>query len=303
MTIWGVRRTVCAVGVAALAATLAGCDVTVGAAQFSTTEEKKFSVTGTPQLDLSTFDGSIEVRGWDRPDVVVEIERRGQNQAAVDTIKVKATQSGNTITIDVPKPATINHVFFGQSPSASLVVSVPMQAILKLDSGDGSVTIRRVNGKISVRTDDGSVRITEAKGEIVVQTGDGSIQAAEIDGRVDLETRDGSIVIDGVLHAVRADSGDGSIKLTAQKGSAMDTDWAATTGDGSIDVRVPDGFGAEVDAKSNDGRVRIEKMAGQDRERARDEDRDQSSSRGKIGDGGKLLKLRSGSGSISVKSW
>jgi len=303
MTIWGFSRTVGAVGVAALAVTLAGCDVTVGAAQYSTTEEKKFSVTGTPQLELSTFDGSIEVRGWDRPDVLVEVERRGQNQAAVDSIKVKATQSGNTITVDVPKPATVNHVFFGPSPSASLVVSVPVQAVLKLDSGDGSVTIRRVNGKISIRTADGSVRITEAKGEIVVHTGDGSIQAAEIDGRVDLETRDGSITVDGVLRGVRADSGDGSIKLTAQKGSAMDADWAATTGDGTIDVRVPEGFGAEVDAKSNDGRVRIEQLAGQDQQRPRDEDRDRSSARGKIGNGGKVLKLRSGSGSIDVKSW
>jgi len=303
MIIWSLRRTVHAASFAVLAATLAGCDVTVGAAQYSTREEKKFSVTGTPQLELTTFDGSIEVRGWDRPDVLVEIEKRGHNQAAVDSIHVKTAQSGNTITVDVPKPATTHHVFFGQSPSASLVVSLPTQAILKLDSGDGSVTIRRINGKINIRTGDGSVRITEAKGDLVVHTGDGSIQVAEVDGHVDVETRDGSITIEGVLRAVRADSGDGSIRLTAQKGSAMDADWAATTGDGSIDVRVPDGFGAEVDAKSNDGHVRIEKIAGQTDERPRNEDRDRSSARGKIGDGGKVLKLRSGSGTISVKNW
>jgi DUF4097 and DUF4098 domain-containing protein YvlB len=303
MRTWSLRRTINAVSLAALAATLAGCDITVGAAQFSTREEKKFTVTGTPQVELTTFDGSIEVRGWDKPEVLVEIEKRGNNQAAVDKILVKATQTGNTITVDIPKIASTTHITFGQSPSASLVVSVPMQSVLKLDSGDGSVTIKRVNGKINIHTGDGSVHVTEAKGDLFVRTGDGSIQAAEIDGHVDVETRDGSITIEGTLRAVRADSGDGSIKLTAQKGSAMDADWVATTGDGSIKVRVPDGFGANVDAESGDGGVRIDKLAGQTDQRAEGEKHDRKSVRGTIGGGGKILKLRSGSGSISLKSW
>ena len=33
--------------------------------------------TGTPDLHLTTFDGAIEIRSWDRPDVLVEIEKRG----------------------------------------------------------------------------------------------------------------------------------------------------------------------------------------------------------------------------------
>ena len=303
MRTWSLRGAVSAVSLAAMAATLAGCDITVGAAQFSTKEEKKFAVTGIPQVELSTFDGSIEVRGWDKPEVLVEIEKRGSNQAAVDKIQVKAVQTGNTITIDIPKVASSTHIMFGQSPSASLVVSVPMQSVLKLESGDGSVVIKRVNGKISIRTGDGSVHVTEAKGDLFVHTGDGSIDVAELDGHADVETRDGSITIEGILRSVRADSGDGSINLTARKGSAMDADWVATTGDGSIDVRVPDGFGAEIDAKSSDGRVRIDKLPGSAEEGARGEERDRSMARGRIGDGGKVLKLRTGSGSINLKNW
>ena len=303
MRTWSLRRTINAVSLAVMAATLAGCDITVGAAQFSAKEEKKFAVTGTPQVELTTFDGSIEVRGWDKPEVLVEIEKRGNNQAAVDRIQVKATQTGNTITVDIPRVASTTHIMFGQSPSANLVVSVPMQSVLKLDSGDGSVVIKRVNGKINIHTGDGSVHVTEAKGDLVVHTGDGSIQAAEIDGHVDVETRDGSITIEGVLRAVRADSGDGSITLTARKGSVMDVDWAVTTGDGSIQVRVPDGFGAEVDAESGDGGVRIDTLSGQTGDGAKGESHDRRSARSKIGEGGKVLKLRTGDGSISLKIW
>ncbi|MCX6545406.1 MAG: DUF4097 family beta strand repeat-containing protein [Acidobacteria bacterium] len=303
MGMWSFRGATSAVSVMAMAATLAGCDIRIGAARFSAREEKKFTVTGSPQVELTTFDGSIEVRGWDKPEVLVEVEKRGDNQAAVDKIQVKTTQTGNTITVDIPKVASATHFTFGQSPSASLVVTVPTQSVLKLDSGDGSVTIKRVNGKINIRTGDGSVRITESKGDLFVRTGDGSIQAAEIDGHVDVETRDGSISIEGTLRGVRADSGDGSIKLTARKGSTMDADWVATTNDGSIDMRVSDGFGAEVDAESGDGRVRIDNLAGQSDRRAQGESHDRSSARGRIGDGGKLLKLRTGAGSISLKNW
>ena len=287
-----------------LTAMVAGCDITVGAAQFSVREEKRFSVTGTPQVELATFDGSIEVRGWDKPEVLVEVEKRGTDQAAVDRIQVKATQSGDTITVEIPKPSgAAAHVIFGQSPSASLIVSVPMQSMLKLESGDGSVTVKRVNGRVNIRTGDGSVHVAEAKGDLVVHTGDGAIQATEIDGHADVETKDGSITIDGVLRGVRAESGDGAIALTARKGSVMDADWAITTGDGSIQVRVPEGFGAQIDAESGDGSVKIDSLGGQSDEHASSGKRDHSSARGTIGGGGKLLKLRSGDGSISLRVW
>jgi hypothetical protein len=68
---------------------------------------------------------------------------------------------------------------------------------------------------------------------------------------------------------------------------------------------VPEGFNADLDAQSADGRVRVDKLADQapstgERE---ERDRDRSSARGKLGAGGKPLKLRSGSGSITVKNW
>ena len=302
MRTWNLRTALEAASLVVLTALLVGCDITLGVPQFSVKEVKQFSVSGTPQVELATFDGSIEVRGWDKPDVLVEVEKRGADQASVDRIQVKATQSGNTITVEIPKPATGTHLVFGQTPSARLVVSVPTQCTLRAESGDGSVTIKRVSGRINIRTGDGRVHVSEAKGDLTVHTGDGSIQATEIDGHADVETHDGSITIDGVLQSVHADSGDGSVAITARKGSAMDADWAVTTGDGAIHVRVPDGFGAQVDAESGDGSVRIDNLGGQSDEHAGKGKRDRSSARGTIGAGGRLLKLRSGAGSISLKT-
>ncbi len=288
-------------GLGVLAAVVAACDVSIGAAEYSVREEKKFTVTGAPEVVLTTFDGSIEVRGWDRQEVLVEVEKRGADRAAVDTIQVKATQVGQTITIDVPKPARIEIGSWRRSPSARLVVSVPVQSNVVAKSGDGSIKLRHLAGRIDLHTGDGSVTAEDVKGELVVHTGDGSIRARRIDGRADIETGDGSVGLEGVLRTVRVDTSDGSVEVSAGRGSAMDADWSVTTGDGSIRMELPDGFNAELEASSGDGRVHVEQMTGsQDRERR---ERGRDAFKGTLGAGGKLVKLRSGSGSVTVKRW
>jgi len=282
--------------------TAAACDISIGAAEFSVREEKKFAVTGPTQLTLTTFDGSIGVRGWDRNEVLIEVEKRGPDQATVDRIQVKATQNGNTIRLDVEKPSPLTTTGFQRSPSASLVVTVPLQTAITARSGDGSITIRRVNGKVDLDTDDGSVRVEDVKGDLVVRTADGSVRAREIDGHAKINTGDGSVGVDGVFKSLEVETRDGSIEVTARTGSVVESAWSVTTGDGSIRLEVPEGFSADLDAQSADGRVRVEKRTGQAPVSAERDESERGSARGKLGAGGKPLKLRSGSGSITVKS-
>ena len=65
-----------------------GCTVTVDSHSEVQREEKRFTVTGTPDLRLTTFDGSIQIQSWDKPDVLVEIERRGPTKASLESIEV-----------------------------------------------------------------------------------------------------------------------------------------------------------------------------------------------------------------------
>src|SRR6478752_7318102 len=63
-------------------------------------DEKRFTVSGKPDVDLSTFDGSIEVRPWDKSDVLVVIEKRGHDKDDVAKIDVHAEQAGNRVTVE-----------------------------------------------------------------------------------------------------------------------------------------------------------------------------------------------------------
>ena len=297
------RRSACAslLSIVVFAALSAGCEVTFGADQYTAREEKRFTVTGTATLDFSTFDGSIEVRGWDRPDVVVTIEKRGRDKSQTDAITVNARQDGSAITIDIPRPAAmvdVGGLNWNASPSARIVATVPRTSNLVAKSGDGSIAVERLSGRAELRTGDGSVRVDGLTGDLMVRSGDGSVRARSVEGRADIQTEDGSVGLDGTLRAVRLETGDGSATLTARTGSRMEGDWEVTTGDGSIQVEVPSGFDAAVDAHTGGGRVQageVDASGGGAIEKR--------TVKGRIGAGGKVLRLRSGDGSIFLKQW
>ena len=80
------------------------CTVTLDSQSQISRDEKRFTVTGTPTVHLTTFDGAIEIQSWDKPDVLVEVEKRGSTKEAVAALEVKSSQDGNTIEFEVKKP-------------------------------------------------------------------------------------------------------------------------------------------------------------------------------------------------------
>ena len=80
-------------------------DVRADVGKYVERDEKSFTTTGKGDLSLRTWDGAIEVRSWDKPEIHVVIEKRGRDKADVDEIDVRAEQSGDRIVVEV-KPRT-----------------------------------------------------------------------------------------------------------------------------------------------------------------------------------------------------
>lgn len=263
-------------------------------------EEKVFKVTGTPSLKLTTFDGAIEIQGWEKPQVVVEIEKRGGSREALDALEVVSHQTGNVIELEVKRPRAESFRGIGlhQAAYARLIVSVPRDANINARSGDGSIKIERVNGKLELRTADGSIRASEVTGELSLDTSDGSVAVERAEGKLFVDTSDGSVDVAGKFASVKLHTGDGSVVYRAEPGSAMSDDWDITTGDGTVSVYLPPDFGAELDAHTGDGAIRseIDGIESRSRESAR------RTLRGKIGVGGKTLRIRTGDGSIRLRT-
>ena len=264
--------------------------------------DKRFTVDKIADLHLYSFDGNIEVRSWDKPEVLVQIEKRGQDKDVVSKIEVLTEQKDNRIQVEARYSGKTGFIGFGiyHSPSARMIASVPRNVNLTIRTSDGAVVVERVNGHTEIKTSDGSIRASEISGELVAETSDGSIQIDDVSGRIEARTGDGSIRLSGTPSVLRARSGDGSIVLRIRNGATMADDWMVATGDGSVTVELPDGFNAEIEAEpSSDGRVRndltlINPTGGT---------RESRTLKGRLGEGGKRLTLRTGDGTIRLTNY
>lgn len=295
------------------ATVFAGCEVNLHTEGLSARETKTFKVTGQPQLVLDTFDGAIELHSWDRPEVEVEVEKRAMEQTLLDEIKITTEQKGDAITIKVTGPTRqqFRGVTVGVhiSPTARLRVAVPRSSNIQATSGDGSIRAEALDGTLLLTTADGSVVGSRLGGDIKIRTGDGSIRLDNSTGTLDLETTDGTIVLDDAKPSVlKARTGDGSIRAGIEADTVMTDNWDLTTSDGTVVLTLPDPFNAELDAETSDGSVRsshplLEDDRAERREgEGSDERRERRRTlRSKMGEGGKLLKIRTGDGSIRIE--
>ncbi len=292
------HRYLIALGLGALLAG-PGCIDLIGAAEggkYVERETRHFTTSATPDLNLETFDGSIEVRAWDKPEIEVTIERRAVSKEAADSIEVQAGQSGNEVTVAARVPKAHGFGLHFNARTAKLIVLAPLTSNLTARSGDGSITVERISGRVDLRSGDGSIRGHDLGGAVKARTGDGSIKLDGVRGSLDADTGDGNVAVNGVLTAVRARTGDGSVTIHANAGSTPSTDWDIATGDGAITLRLPGSFNAELDAHTNDGGIHMRditltSVSGELR---------RNSVRGQLGSGGRLVRLRTGDGSITL---
>jgi DUF4097 and DUF4098 domain-containing protein YvlB len=255
-------------------------DISAGNANYVDTVEKRFTVTSTPTVKLGTFDGGVDVRTWDRQEVLVEIEKRAMDKDDADRMRVTAAQDGDRITVEVRDEHDGDLHFRWGSHSARVSVTVPAATQVEARTGDGRIVVRDVSGDISART------------------GDGAIHLENVSGSVDVSSGDGSIDIDGALTRLNARSGDGRVIVHASAANAAREDWHIVTGDGSVTLEVPDGFAADLDATTGDGRVEVRDVPFSGSR----ESRRRGSAHGRIGDGGPQVTIHTGDGSIVIRN-
>jgi hypothetical protein len=236
-----------------------------GGNRFSVQESKSFAVSGVPRVNVGTFDGPITVHGWDKTEVMYTATKRASDEEELKTITIQAEQQGSTISI-IAKSSE-------ESGSAQLDVWVPRQSSLHVSTGDGQLSLDGVNGDITLRTGDGEIQVTNGGGQCQVNTGDGRILIANFQGQLDARTGDGPISLDGNFNSLSARTGDGTISL-AVPGSSNFT--IETNAENNV---------------SNEGLTITEDVSPSQRVK-----------RWKVGNGGRVFVLKTGEGTIFLRS-
>ena len=296
-----VPRLTIRLGALAAATTLAaGCVVTVESDGYKAREEKRFQVTGVPDVRLATFDGAIVVRGWDRDEVYVEVEKRGRDRGEVQAIEVVSEQNGQQVSVEARQPGAKKYAFgvvTTRSRHARLVASVPTGSNVTLRTGDGALSVERVRGRLELRSNDGNVSGLDLSGDVFAQTDEGAVKLEGVDGRCDVTTGDGSITIHGRLDKLSARTSDGSVVIKLLPGTRVDSEWSLSSGEGQMVLYVPDGLAAAIDAETRDGRARVNPAL----TFSSLPDLPRGVIRGTLGGGGEIVRLRTRDGAIALK--
>lgn len=228
-------------------------------------ETKSFSVSGTPRVNINTFDGPIAVRGWDKAEVRYTATKRAEDEETLKQISLQAEQQGASVSINA---ANENE----ENGSVQLEIYVPRQASLHVSSGDGPLILDGVSGDITLRSNDGPITVSNSGGQLHVTTGGGPIQINKFDGQVDARTGDGPIALDGNFNALSARTTDGEISLTVPAGSSFTIETNSSEGISQ------EGFNVTEDVTPS---PRLKRW--------------------KIGNGGRVFVLRTGDGKILLR--
>jgi DUF4097 and DUF4098 domain-containing protein YvlB len=174
-------------------------------------ETKSFTVTGSPRVNVMTFDGPIKVHGWDKSEVSYTATKQGSDEDELKLVEIQTEQEGSAVSIIAKSEE--------DTGAASLEVYVPRKTMLHVSSDDGELDLEGVSGDLTLRTGDGAIKVSNGSGQLLVNTGDGEIRITNFDGQVDARTGDGPISIDGNFVGLAARTGDGPITLSVPANS------------------------------------------------------------------------------------
>jgi Putative adhesin len=297
--------------------------------------ERTLQVNGTVDMEVTSGSGNITVHQGSTGSVYVSAKLHGNSgswlfgggniEERIHRIEQNPpiVQQGNTIRIGkledrelarnisidydvtVPQQTKLN----SYSGSGDITIS-GLQLPLTAKTGSGNVTVERITADSRVSSGSGDLKINSVKGILYAETGSGNIRADDVagdafvntgsgdidvqqsaGGSVKAQTGSGNIKLRGVKGGLRADAGSGNIHAEGEPTS----DWRLGAGSGNITLRVPTQASFNIDARTSSGSLKVNHPVTMQGSLAHNH------IQGKVGNGGVLLDVHTGSGDIEVE--
>ena len=171
-------------------------------------------------------------------------------QERVNAIVVNMIQEGNDLllrynsadqSLDVRKYSGV-----------SFEVTVPKQAAVRVDTSNGAITIRGIEGQFNLDTSNGAIDLIDLSGVVAADTSNGAIDVHGFAGALNLETSNGAIDIEDAEAAVNARTSNGRIDFS---GILVGDSHSLRTSNGAINVEVPLDADITFDASTSIGSI------------------------------------------------
>jgi hypothetical protein len=280
--------------------------------------QRTLQVSGPVDLQVLTHSGDITVRAGSPGTVTINAKIHtgsawlfgmmgGASQADIREIEKNPPirQTGNMIKIDYPPYKNI---------SIDYDITVPAETTLRTDTGSGNQDVRGLKPAVKLRAGSGDITLNDLAGGAHVETGSGDVRGDNVAGTFDARAGSGDMRVTlAGAGDVRAHTGSGDVQLrNINGGLVIDTGsgdvtaegqqrgiWNVRTGSGDAHLRVPRDASFDVDVSTASGSVTVDhpvnttvqgKVAGSSKKRVS----------GKVGNGGPLMTVHTGSGDVHI---
>ncbi|MBN2099935.1 MAG: DUF4097 family beta strand repeat protein [Dehalococcoidia bacterium] len=217
------------------------------------TETDNFTVSAPITLDVTSFNGRIEVCAGSDNVVVVRAELRD-----IRRIEYEATQSANGDEVIVTAENKGKWWFPAGNTEANIYVTVPANTALRLktsdgkievqgttrggtlDTSNGDIVLEQVQGHFEATTSNGEVEIDTLDGSTFVRTSNGNVTVQEAKGEFNIKTSNGNVSFSGKMtpsgsNRLVSTNGDIVVELTGTHSLNLD----ASTSFGEVDCEMP----------------------------------------------------------------
>jgi DUF4097 and DUF4098 domain-containing protein YvlB len=165
---------------------------------------------------------------------------------------------------------------------------------IRAATGNGGITLTDIGGDTFAKTSFGSVLAERIGGSLTVENSNGSVTARNVKGDARVNTSFAGVTLEAVGGRITVDNQNGAVSVAAVRPANGCRDISLKTSFSSILVRVPEGVGYNLTARTSFGRISSELPVISTGSIGGD------TLNGKVGSGGCQLQLTDSNGSIEI---
>ncbi len=244
-------------------------------------------------IRIHNANGKTRLVGEERSDIELLAHRNARAESSdaaqelLESIRVIHETAGDVLEIEVDVPRKWNRRGY-----AHLELRVPRGVSAEIVAANGRVGIEHLRGSVRARSSNGSVDITDVVGDIEVATSNAKVCCSCTVGRLVARSSNGKIELEEHCGSVDASTSNGLIRASLESLGREGVHLA--TSNGRIVLDLPEKVDAEVDIRVDNGVIR------NDRELCKASRERNGQLRGRLGNGGAMIKLRTSNGSVCL---
>ena len=211
-----------------------------------------FDVKG--ELEVRTGAGSIDITGWDKPQIEIEALKHGQTKEDLARIEPQIEIYDKDRKAKIKVKALQPQV----NATISYTIRVPYRTdIDKVETGSGTIKVTNITNDIDAESGAGAISVAGARKEVEAKTGAGNITisfAGDGYGKADSKSGSGSILIENAGGPIKAETASGNIQASSRVLSASD-DIEIKSSAGNVTLSLPQGVNAKIEAETSMGSI------------------------------------------------